>query len=74
MQMNLIFSDNVRSLCLFCNVKDPNTSYNRSKISRHKRSHSCFMVSSMKFALTLLPFLTVAHDELGTSRAIYIGQ
>ena len=73
--MKFIFSDNVCTLCVSCNVKEPKTSYNLSTISKHKRrSHSCFMVSYVKFALILLPFLPVVHDELGTSRALYISQ
>jgi hypothetical protein len=55
-------------IVFFLQCQEPKASYSLSKINKHKRrSHSCFMVSSMKFALILLPFLPVVHVVTGKS-------
>jgi hypothetical protein len=64
--MNVIFSDNVCILFLSCSVKKPKTTARLSKKKQKQASFSSFlMVSSMKSALVVLPFLIVAQNESG---------
>ena len=69
--MNFIFSDNVRILCLSCNVIKPKTT---AKLSLTRTETSVvlivFCLSSVKFALILFPFLTIVQLESGTRKAI----
>ena len=63
----------VHYLYLSCNVKKPNTNcVKRAETIDNSRSIHFLMVSSVKSALILLPFLIVAQHESGTRRIIPI--
>ena len=74
-QMNYIFSDNVRILCLFCNAKKKARKNCQIvwKEQKHPSFSSVLIMPSVKSALILLPFLVVALYESGT-RKLYLGQ
>jgi predicted permease len=60
--MDFIYSDNVRKLCLSCNVKNSKITVKLSEKKRNKRSSNRFLiVSFVKSARILLPFLIVAQ-------------
>jgi hypothetical protein len=61
-KMDFIYSDNVRKLCLSCNVKNSKITVKLSEKKRNKRSSNRFLiVSFVKSARILLPFLIVAQ-------------
>ena len=69
--MNFIFSDNVRILCLSCNVRQLKTTAKLSKKSKNKCCFNPFLfVSSVTSALLLFPILTVAPHGSGTRKTI----
>ena len=71
-RINFIFTENVRIFCLSYNVKNSKTTAKLSENCWNKcRSiYSLSMVSSGKFTLILLPFLTGAQHESGTRKAL----
>ena len=70
-QIHFIFTNNVRILCLCCNVKRLKTSTAKlPKNSRNKRCSSSVMVSSITSAFLLLPFHIVALHGSGNRKAI----
>jgi hypothetical protein len=71
--MNFTLSNNVRISYVSCNFKKTKTTAKLFKKSRNMhRSNSCVMVSSVKSALMLLPFLTVVQHESGTRINIFV--
>ena len=72
--MNLIFSDNVHILCLFCKVKKPKTTAKLSKKSRNKRlSNSiwwCPLCSLCLYCYRSLPLLNINQ----VPEKLYLGQ
>ena len=66
--MNFISSDNVRILCLSCNVKKHKIIAKLSKKSRNKCRSNRFLWCPLSNA-----YLTVAQHKSGT-RKLYLGQ
>ena len=65
-QINFIFSDNGRIICLSCNVKELKTTAKVFKMSRYKCHSNKYNAVLCESTLILLPFLTVAQHESGT--------
>jgi len=68
--MNFIFSDNVHILYLFCDVKNPKQLPNCLKRTETNIILIVFMVSSVKSALILLPFLTITQHKYNLTAQI----
>jgi len=69
--INFIFNDNVRILCLSCNIKKSKTTAKLSEKSRNKRRSNRFsMVSYVTSVLILLLFLSAALQESGTRNVL----
>ena len=69
-QMNFIISDNVRIHCCF-----PSMSYSENYLTNAERRSfiNVSMLSSVKFVLILIPFLTVTKHELCTRQNYIVG-
>jgi hypothetical protein len=65
-QINFIFTDDVRIMCFYCNIKK---SRRTAKLSEKAETNMTLMVSSTTSALYTVPFLAVALNESGTSKA-----
>jgi hypothetical protein len=67
---NKIYTDNVRVLCLSYNAKKSKTTAKMSKHSRQNVVMIATLVSSVKFALILLPCLTLILHKSGTRKGL----
>jgi hypothetical protein len=66
-QINFIFTDDVRIMCFYCNIKKSIRTAKLSEKSRNKNDSNGVFYHVRTYTV---PFLTVALNESGTSKAL----
>ena len=66
-QINFIFTDDVRIMCFYCNIKKSRRTAKLSEKSRNKHDSNGVFYHVRTYSV---PFLTVALNESGTSKTL----